>query len=103
MATKNSLEKLIRAALNLKCWQVFLHLNSKGLMYRSLEKEKGSRCLVFKSSTKLEILVKSGSFTSLSCSDCKEIYKRGAARAKLLSFKSTPISSLPFGVAVVVA
>ena len=85
--TKNSLEKLIRAASNFKFWQIFLDLNSKGLMYRSLEKEKRSRCPVFKSSTKLEILVKSGSFTSLSCSDCKEIYKRVCCTCKVVVFQ----------------
>ena len=38
----------------IKCWQIFLELNSKRL-YRSSGKEKESRCLVFTSSTKREI------------------------------------------------
>ena len=38
-----------------KCWQILVELNSKGL-YRSYEKEKDRRCLVFKSSTKREII-----------------------------------------------
>ena len=37
-----------------KCWQIFLELNFKGL-YQSSEKEKESRWLVFMSSTKHEI------------------------------------------------
>ena len=37
-----------------KCWQIFLELNSKRL-YQSSGKEKESRCLVFTSSTKREI------------------------------------------------
>ena len=39
---------------NVKCWQTFLGLNSKGL-YRSSGKQKESCCLVFSSSTKREI------------------------------------------------
>ena len=49
--------KLYRAYIHLhhlvKCWQFFVELNSKRL-YRSSGKEKGSRCLVFASSTKRE-------------------------------------------------
>ena len=37
-----------------KCWQIFLELNSKRL-YQSSGKENESRCLVFTSSTKREI------------------------------------------------
>ena len=37
-----------------KCWQIFLELNSKRL-YQSSGKEKESRCLVFTSSIKREI------------------------------------------------
>ena len=37
-----------------KCWQIFLELNSKRL-YQSSGKEKESRCLVFTSSKKREI------------------------------------------------
>ena len=36
-----------------KCWQIFLELNFKGL-YRSSQKGKESRCLVFMSSIKRE-------------------------------------------------
>ena len=50
--------KLYRALFHLvyfvKCWQIFLELNAKGL-YQSSEKEKESCCLVFLSSTKREI------------------------------------------------
>ena len=50
--------KLYRAYIHLdhlvKCWQSFVELNSKRL-YRSSGKEKGSRCLVFASSSKREI------------------------------------------------
>ena len=50
--------KLYRALFHLvyfvKCWQIFLELNAKGL-YQSSEKEKESCCLVFPSSTKREI------------------------------------------------
>ena len=41
----------------MKCWRLFLELNSKGLYQRS-EKEKEGRCLVFRSSTKREITAK---------------------------------------------
>ena len=37
-----------------KCWRIFLELNSKGL-YQSSEKEKEGHCIVFTSSTKSEI------------------------------------------------
>ena len=50
--------KLYRAYIHLdhfvKFWQFFVELNSKRL-YQSSGKEKGSRCLVFASSTKREI------------------------------------------------
>ena len=63
-ATKKSFKmwlgcfKLYRRLFHLdqfvKCWQIFRELHSKRL-YRRSEKEKESRCLVFKISTKREI------------------------------------------------
>ena len=61
-ATETSLKKWSRATLShlfhlvrsVKYWQFLLELNFKRL-YRSSGKEKGSRCLVFTSSTKREI------------------------------------------------
>ena len=62
--SKTSLKKWICAASNLialipsrwfvKCWPIFLELNSKG-QHQSSGKEKESCCLVFPSSTKREI------------------------------------------------
>ena len=66
-ATKTSLKKWIRTASNfialtvlfhlvyfIKCWQMFLELNSKGL-YQTSGKEKESCCLVFLSLTKSKL------------------------------------------------
>ena len=65
-ATKRSLKKWIRAALNFIALipsrlirqmlaKFFLELDSKGLYFKVQEKGKGSCCLVFPSSTKREI------------------------------------------------
>ena len=80
-ATASSLKKWIRAASNfialfhlvqfVKHRLISLELNSKGL-YQSSGKEKESHCLVFTSPTN----VKLGIFTSLSCNDGKEMYKK---------------------------
>ena len=47
------LSRLLHLVYFVKCWQIFLELNSKGL-YQSSGKEKESCCLVFPSSTKRE-------------------------------------------------
>ena len=54
-ALLQSLSRLFHFVYFLKCWQMFLELNSKGLRYQSSGKEKESCCLVFPSSTKREL------------------------------------------------
>ena len=49
-----TLSRIFHLVQCVKCWQIFLELNFKGL-YQSSEKEKESRWLVFVSSTKREI------------------------------------------------
>ena len=53
-ALSQTLSRLFHLVQFVKCWQMFLELNSKGL-YQSSGKEKESCCLVFPSSTKREI------------------------------------------------
>ena len=53
-ALLQSLSRLFHFVYFVKCWQMFLELNSKGL-YQSSGKEKESCCLVFPSSTKREL------------------------------------------------
>ena len=53
-ALLQTLSRLFHLVYFVKCWQMLLELNSKGL-YQSSEKEKESCCLVFPSSTKREI------------------------------------------------
>ena len=52
-ALLQTLSRLFHLVYFVKCWQMFLELNSKGL-YQSSGKEKESCCLVFPSSTKRE-------------------------------------------------
>jgi len=52
-APLQTLSRLFHLVYFVKCWQMFLELNSKGL-YQSSGKEKESCCLVFPSSTKRE-------------------------------------------------
>ena len=54
-ALLQSLSRLFHFVYFVKCWQMFLELNSKGLRYQSSGKEKESCCLVFPSSTKREL------------------------------------------------
>ena len=54
-ALLQSLPRLFHFVYFVKCWQMFLELNSKGLRYQSSGKEKESCCLVFPSSTKREL------------------------------------------------
>ena len=54
VALPKTLSRLFQLVQFVKCWQMFLELNSKRL-YRSSEKEKESRCLVSMSSTESEI------------------------------------------------
>ena len=54
IALPQTLSRLFRFYKFVKCWQIFLELNFKGL-YQSSRKEKESCCLVFLSSTKSEI------------------------------------------------
>ena len=53
-ALPQTLGRLFRLVQFVKCWQIFLELNAKGL-YQSTGKEKESRCLLFTSSSKREI------------------------------------------------
>ena len=53
-ALPQTLSRLFHLVYFVKCWQMFLELNSKGL-YQSSGKEKESCCLLFPSSTKREI------------------------------------------------
>ena len=59
-----------------KCWKIFLILN--GLHNRSSGKKEDSRFLMFTFSKR----VKLESFTSQSCNDCKEMYKKGVMHAQ---------------------
>ena len=54
VALLQTVSRLVHLAQFLKCWQLFLELNSKRL-YQSSGKEKETRCLVFPSSTKREM------------------------------------------------
>ena len=49
-----TLQRVFHLVQFVKCWRIFLELNSKRV-YQSSEKGKESRCLVFTSSTKREI------------------------------------------------
>ena len=53
-ALLQTVSRLFQLVQFVKCWQIFLELNSKRL-YQSSGKEKESCCLVFPSSTKREI------------------------------------------------
>ena len=53
-ALPQTLPRLFHLVEFVKCWQIFLELNSKGL-HQSSGKEKESCCLLFPSSTKREI------------------------------------------------
>ena len=53
-APLQTLSRLFQLVQFVKCWQIFLELNSKRL-HQSSGKENGSRCLAFTSSTKREI------------------------------------------------
>ena len=53
-ALLQTLSRLFQPVQFVKCWQIFLELNSKRL-YQTSGKEKESRCLVFTSWTKREI------------------------------------------------
>ena len=53
-ALLQTFSRLFHLTQFVKCWQIFLELNSKRL-YEHSGKEKEGHCLVFKSSTKREI------------------------------------------------
>ena len=77
---------LLCLAQFVKCCQTFLILN--GLHNRSSGKEEESHCLVFTFSKK----VKLNSFTSQSCNDCKEMYKKKRnARPKQPAQQAFPV------------
>ena len=54
VAVLQTVSRLVHLVQFLKCWQLFLELNSTRL-YQSSGKEKETRCLVFPSSTKREM------------------------------------------------
>ena len=79
-ALLQTLSRLLHLVYFVKCWQMFLELNSKGL-YQSSGKEKQSCCLAFPSSTKREfrhfhvVVVQR---------QLRNVQKKRDARAKLL-------------------
>ena len=80
-ALLQTLSRLFQLVQFVKCWQIFLELNSKRL-YQSSGKEEESRCLVFMSSTKREI----GHFHVV------VVHQKDDARAKVLFCQSKPIA-----------
>ena len=73
-----TLSRLFHPVQFVKCWQIFLEMNSKRL-FRSSGKEKESCCLVFTFSTKHEIR-----HFQVLVLKAKEYTKKRDARAKLL-------------------
>ena len=71
-----------------KCWKIFLILN--GLHNRSSGKKKDSRFLVF--TFIFSKKVKLERFTSQSCNDCKEMYKKGVMHAQSCCFANLNLS-----------
>ena len=71
-------------------WQTFRELNSKRL-YRRSEKEKESRCLVFKISTKREIQAFSRRSRAVTDKKCT---KKRDTRGKLFFYQSIPVGFL---------
>ena len=88
-ALLQTLSPLFQLIQFVKCWHVFLDLNSKRL-YQSSGKEKESRCLLFTSSTKREIR-----YFHIVVVHRRQRNKRDAS-AKLLFCQSKPIAFLLF-------
>ena len=90
-ALLQTLSRLFHLVYFVKCWQMFLELNSKGL-YQSSGEEKQSSCLVFPSSTKREfrhfhvVVVQRR---------LRNVQKKRDARAKSLFCLSKPIAFFP--------
>ena len=88
-----TLQRVFHLLQFVKCWRIFLELNSKSL-YQSSEKGKESRCLVFTSSTKREI---GQSHVVVVQRRQRKVHKvKRDARAELLFCQSKPIAFLPF-------
>ena len=88
-----TLQRVFHLVQFVKCWRIFLELNSKSL-YQSSEKGKESRCLVFTSSTKREIRQ---SHVVVVQRRQRKVHKvKRDARAELLFCQSKPIVLLPF-------
>ena len=84
-ALLQTLSHLFQLIQFVKCQKICLQLNSERL-YQSSGKEKESYCLEFTSL---------GTFTLQSYGDCKEMYKKRLAHAKLLFSQSKPIAFFP--------
>ena len=85
-----TLSRLFHLVQFVKCWQIFLELNSKRL-YRSSEKEEDSLCLVC-----VHVLHKTVVFSRRSRTvTAKKCTKRRDARAELLFYQSKFIAFMP--------
>ena len=83
-----TLSRLFHFVQFVKCWQIFLELNFKGL-YQSSEKEKESRWLVFVSSTKREIRQ---FHVVVVQRRQRNVQKKRDARSKMMFCQSKPIA-----------
>ena len=77
----------------IKCWQIFLELNSKG-PYQSSGKENESCCLVFPSWTKRDI--RQFHINVIVHYDGREMYKQAWCTYKVIFCQSKPIAFLSF-------
>ena len=91
LAPLQTLSRLFHLVYFVKCWQMFLELNSKGL-YQSSGKEK--KVVVLCSRPRQN--VNSGTFTLQSGNDSKEMYKKAWCTCKLVVLLIKPIAFLPF-------
>ena len=101
VALLQTLSRLFHIVQFVKCWQFFLELNSR-ILNRSSGEEKETRCLLFTSSTKREIM----NFHVVVVQwRQRNLQKKRVGRAKLLFCRSRPIASFAVlvDVAVVVA
>ena len=89
-ALLHTLSRVFHHVQFVKCWRIFVELNSKGL-YQSSEREKEGR-LVFASSTKREIR----QFHVVVVQRRQRKVQKGYARAKLLFCNTKPIAVAVF-------
>ena len=83
-----TLSRIFHLVQFVKCWQIFLELNFKGL-YQSSGKEKESRWLVFVSSTKREIRQ---FHVVVVQRRQRNVRKKRDARSKMMFCQSKPIA-----------